>query len=237
MIPLRLRALQVALEEAEHWQGAPVPKERVALYLSGCTRDGAPNLGRWLAHERLSSIQVYFCAAALGWCESIAAVGDDERPPYRAGAKEVMRDAIAGRRGGVWVPASEARQGYRPPPGSAVVYWREDPKSWKGHVERLIEATDAGYRSVGANERGGRWYIDVDPVSYDHPRLLGFCVEDGDWAPLVPTDESEAGPELDSRAYDVADVDVDVILARGATVAPHWEAMRAERDRLILEAK
>ncbi|HMJ10388.1 MAG TPA: hypothetical protein VK524_03225, partial [Polyangiaceae bacterium] len=152
--PLRERVLAWCLGEAKRYGTSPVPTARVAEYLAGCERGG----------KRLGlRPPANFCAAARGFAEGEVALAGESQPPWRAAAKEVMRDAQEGRRGR-WVPGSEAEAGYRPPPGSAVIYWRDDPSSWTGHIETLIEAREDGYLSVGANELGGRWHVDPAPI-------------------------------------------------------------------------
>lgn len=230
---LRERVLEWCLGEAERYGGEPVPDDRVALYLSGCVRDGVGNLGGWLARKRLKGARVAFCAAARGFAEHQVAVAGERLPPWRAGAREIQRDAVSGLRG-QWVPAVDAVLGYRPPPGSVVVYWREAPTSWKGHAETLVEAGPGGFRSIGANERGGRWYLDASLVSYNHPRLLGFVVED---APGAPDFAAELDLDLPPTALLEDDhLDLDAILARPLELTPSdWAAIRADVKRRVAE--
>jgi hypothetical protein len=55
------------------------------------------------------------------------------------------------------------------------------------HIETVIVATETGYRSVGANENGGRWVVDKTPILYriaeksdgsQRLKLLGFIVDE-----------------------------------------------------------
>jgi hypothetical protein len=197
----------------------------VAQYLRGCERSGSPGLGAWLASERLRGKAISFCAAARGFAERAAAEPGETLPPWRAGARELMRDAQSGR-SGRWVAAADMRPGLRPAPGSVVVYWRVRPDAWQGHVETLIEATEAGYRSVGANERGGRWYIDAAPVSWRHERLLGFVV------PWEPSSIAESPPPPDLKAEPELGIDDEAIFARQITTLDH-DSMQREHDRLL----
>lgn len=175
-LPLSRRALAVALAEAQRWGSKRPPTDRVAEYFGGCERDGVVICG-WLAEQVRAGVAHSHCAAALGWCEAQAAEPGDVLPPWRAGAREIERDAKAGRRGR-WVPREAALAGYRPPPGAVVVYWRQSERSGLGHVERVVEATAEGYRSIGANEAAGAWYLDTKPQPYAHAQLLGFVVDD-----------------------------------------------------------
>lgn len=175
--PLRERALAWCLVEAQRWGEHPVAPERVMQYLSGCERNGA-GIGPWLVSEKQSGRSVSFCAAAQGYAERQMAVPGEELPPWRAGAREIERDAQRGSRG-IWISAAEAERGLLPPVGALAVYWREPKAQGFGHVERVIEATREGYRSVGANEAAGRWVIDHQTIPYTHPKLLGFAVDSG----------------------------------------------------------
>jgi len=197
--PLHVRALEAALGEAiaqgcnpdrDVSAGRSVAPERVADYFVGCERGGSTALGRWLRGEVLAGKRYSFCAAAIGWCEHAAARPDEHPPPWRAGALEIMRDAEQGRRG-TWQPIESVRAGERyPESGDVAIHWRDSPTSGKGHAERVIDADRNGCRTVGANERGGRWV--VEPLSYDCPTLLGF----------VTHDEPETAPQPESPADD-----------------------------------
>jgi hypothetical protein len=177
--PLQLRALDWCLQEAEEWGDRVVPRDRVAEYSAGCSRKG----------KLLRVHCANFCAAAQGFAESQVAVRGEERPPWRAGAREPMWDAQLGRRG-AWHPIEEIRTtDYRPPPGALPIYWRKSPDDWRGHIERVIECDQHTFSAVGANEAGGRWVVE-EATPLDHERLLGFVV-DGE--------PPEAGAKLTDR--------------------------------------
>jgi hypothetical protein len=225
MQPLRIRALEVQLAEAEAWAGAVVSDDRVATYLRGCEREGAPGLGSWLATQRGNGKRVAWCASARGWAESEAHQGE-RVPPWRAGARELKRDAQEGRRLGGWVPGVDAQEGrYVPPPGSLVIYWRGSPGSWQGHAETVVSATAEGYRSIGGNERGGRWWIDQDLVRYSHPRLLGFISEE-DYDRDLDTMATYSAKPL-TPPPDLYDEDDDAPpVPRLVQLEPDWTAIR-----------
>ncbi len=169
--PLRLRALDWCLAEAERWGSSRVSKERIADYFSGCERNG----------KKLGIKSGNFCAAAMGFAEQQVARRGETIPPWRAGAREPMRDAKAGLRGR-WLPIGDVREGVdRPLPGSLAVYWRGAPHDWRGHIERIVSADSEDFVAIGANESGtfgtgGRWVKETTP--YSHPQLLGFVVDD-----------------------------------------------------------
>lgn len=223
--PLRERALAWCLAEAARWGDRPVPPERVGEYLSGCERQNQC-IGAPLAEQVLKGVKVSFCAAAQGYAEHRTFLSGDARPPWRAGAREIERDALAGRRT-QWISAARARAGEVPPPGALAVYWREPQKQGYGHVERVIEATADGYRSVGANEAGGRWFVDSTLVPYTHPKLLGFAVDD---APAAPVSGQPETTPLHALEPAMSDADW-----RALRLDLDWDALRAERDRYIRE--
>lgn len=177
LAPLRVRALNWCLTEAERWGSSLVSPERVAEYLSGAVRAG----------KRLGLTTGNFCAAAQGFAEAQVALPGEVPPPWRVGSREPMADAKAKRRG-TWHPVSEVRDGhYVPPPGALAIYWRGAPGDWRGHIERVVEPRGGSFLSVGANEggsfgSGGRWVI--EETSFSHPKLLGFVVDD-DALPVV----------------------------------------------------
>lgn len=97
---------------------------------------------------------------------------------YRAAAKELMADAVAGK---TWRPAAFARSGvWLPEPGDLAVYDRSIPgrpeTNWWGHVDRVVrveERNELGYINLGANEGpGGEWVEQWS--SFYNRRLLGF---------------------------------------------------------------
>lgn len=57
----------------------------------------------------------------------------------------------------------------KPQPGDIVVFWREDPHSWKGHVSYYVKEDDKRVYVLGGNQE--------DSVSYkwyDKNRVLGY---------------------------------------------------------------
>lgn len=215
--PLRERALAWCLAEADRWGDGIVSSTRVMQYLSGCERSGKP-IGSWLAEQKRAGQNVSFCAAAQGYAERQMALPDEALPPWRAGAREIERDAIHGGRG-LWISAAEARSGKIPPAGSLCIYWREPKDEGFGHVERVIEAGPDGYRSVGANEAGGRWFVDEQRVPYTHPKLLGFAVDQLHGDSSTPEDFVE--PEMTDEDWKALRLEVD------------WDELRRERDALV----
>jgi hypothetical protein len=178
------------LREAEAHGAAPVPISRIDAYVLGCKREGAPGLGDWLVAENKPGNRVNFCAAGRGFAEAAVFSDSQQLMPWRAGALELRNDYVAA---GRFHSAADVRAGkYLPKPGDAVFYWRVSPTDGSGHIETVWIADTAGYCSIGANERGGRWHVDNSPISYDHPRLLGF----GEW--VRPTDVKAAKQEAES---------------------------------------
>lgn len=186
-VPLSARVLRVCLAEAGRWGANRVSKERVAEYFAGCERNGK-NIGGWLAGEVLKGKHHSFCAAARGWAESQALVVPETAWPWRAGALELGRDAErGGRHGQRFVDVSDVVNGKEPPPHpGAIAVYQNTQDATRGHIETIIVADSTGYRSVGANEQGGRWVIDKTPIPYaaaeksdgsQRLALLGFVVD------------------------------------------------------------
>lgn len=232
--PLRERALAFCLAEHKRWGGQMPTADRRDDYLLGCERSGQ-NIGAWLAKQDTPASIVNFCAAAQGWAEHQALAPGEEAPPWRAGAKELMADARAGRRGR-WVPVEQARDGWRPPAGALAIYHRGPPGAWTGHVDRCTGRVEGDrYECVGANEGGRRWNVELAPFS--NPSLLGFIV-DG----LEPERASDAGAAVPEDFTEPELTPAEQLQIRGLigrTNADALEALRgdlvADRDALIAE--
>jgi hypothetical protein len=169
--PLRAQALQVALVEDRRWGDAAPNTARVDDYLSGVEPHGSA-----LVQANTDTNRVNFCAAAVGWTEHQTDIPERDLPPWRAGAKQIMIDAIQGLRPqGVWHPKSDLKLGWEPPEGALAVYTRGDPDGPFGHIDRVELTTPNGYMAVGANERGRRWTVEFSP--YASEALLGFVVD------------------------------------------------------------
>jgi hypothetical protein len=178
--------------EAANWKTTPVPESRVAQYLECCERDGAPGFGEWLSTHELKTNpgvrDTAFCAAARGFAEQKVALPGEALPPPRAGALELMQDAIAGKRPGeTWAPVSDVIAGKVLPSAGDVAVYRNTIRTGAGHIRTVVDSTPLGYRGVAANENGGRWASDVLPRSYlsesrastdGHQRLVleGFSI-------------------------------------------------------------
>ena len=180
---LRVQALDVSLAEDQRWGDERPSTERVDEYLIGVEPHGAD-----LALMNTATNTVNFCAAAVGWSEH--QTGLPNLPPWRSGAKQIMRDAQNGLRG-PWHPVSEVRAGWRPPVGAIAVYHRGDPGGPFGHVDRVSAVHEDGYEAVGANEEGRAWDVDFTP--WTTPALLGFVV---DGEPPVEAPRLMPEPEL-----------------------------------------
>lgn len=168
MSTLEERALDWCLEEQRRWGDRKPSDDRIAEYLSGCMRHGKP----------LGLKKANFCSGAQGFAERQVALPGEVLPFWRAAAKEHIADAKKSA-ALTWLPIEKVLSGEAlPPVGAKVIYHRGDPKSWTGHIDRLIElVTVKGdqpthYRNVGANERGGCWTIQKTPLA--HPKLIGF---------------------------------------------------------------
>jgi hypothetical protein len=212
------RVLAVLLAEAQRWPSGVPPEERICEYLAGCRRDGVL-IGGYLVGLRRDGARVAWCAAVQGWAAAQAEAGE----PWCAGALELVRALEA--QGAATIFRQRICAGGRHDlllPGAIVHYTRGDPRRGLGHVERLISATAAGYRSAGGNE-GGAIRVDAGPVAYSHPRLRGFT------SPHVSI-------EVEDVSIEVEDVPLETDPERPALLplAPDWELMAEETRRLVL---
>ena len=153
----------------------PTPSNAtLAKYLHGCERSGSPGLGAWLAREAAGGKRHNHCAATQSWAAFQCRTESETVPhAYRAGAKELMRDAIAA---GAWLPIENVRAGKAfPGPGDLAIYWRVQPDGWQGHVDRVRTIAGDGYGNIGANEGlRGAWKTEFTPWTKEN--LLGFVL-------------------------------------------------------------
>lgn len=61
-----------------------------------------------------------------------------------------------------------------PQDGSIVVLWREDPKSWKGHVGFFQEFEGNRERLLGGNQGGGVGWDELCITTFPVERVLGY---------------------------------------------------------------
>lgn len=143
-------------------------RSRVTRWLAPCERDG----------RRLGLVAGNHCAAAA--CAAMAAAlnpGEPAPHPYRAGAKELMRDAIVG---GAWRPSADWAAGsWAPELGDLAIYDRSvegrPETGWWGHVDRVVAVHPDPriVETIGANEGpAGEWRR--QELTAGAPRLLGF---------------------------------------------------------------
>ncbi len=94
-----------------------------------------------------------------------------------------------------------------PEPGDVVIYWREDPTSWKGHVGIFIGYSKDGTRiyTLGGNQNHM-----VSISAYRANRLLGFRR----LASVEPLELPEVGLERGSRGKEVVKLQ-DALKAAG----------------------
>lgn len=154
-------------------ENPPTPRRKAELLVL-CERAGKRI---WTRLDDATAKALNHCAAYASAAAAIVALpGEDIPHGYRAGAKELMDDAI---KRGAWVPAARVREGWRPAVGDLAIYDRSQPgkpeTSWWGHVDRVSEVGETSYRNLGANEGANGSWVEAW-TAYDHPRLLGFIV-------------------------------------------------------------
>lgn len=170
----------------------PPTLDTIAVYAEHCERNGK-QIGGWLAGELRKGKRFNHCAMAISEAARVCSDGEDVPHRHRAGARELMRDAIESN---TWHKVSECLAGvWLPRVGDVAVYDRSKPgrpetNGW-GHVDRVTEtiALDS-YGNIGANEgnapsgHGGAWRAQTS--RYDNPKLLGFIA--------YPRESFEAAP-------------------------------------------
>lgn len=145
---------------------APSP-DAIASWFDICERAGKP----------IGITSGNHCAAAQSAAmHAMMRPGDAPPHGFRAGAKELMEDAMGA---GTWREADAWRRGaWAPRRGDIAIYDRSDPgrpeTSWWGHVNRVVSVEPNGELvTLGANEGpGGSWKF--GRLAPDHARLLGF---------------------------------------------------------------
>lgn len=99
--------------------------------------------------KKLMTDEIPWCASFVGWCLQEAGYKDTDSAAARsyltAGKKcELKRGAI-------------------------VVFWRESPKSWKGHVGFVFDWNDDYIWTLGGNQGN-----EVSVRKYDRDKVLGY---------------------------------------------------------------
>lgn len=112
-----------------------------------------PKIARWiqLAGVDPAKDETSWCGAAMNhWC----AQAGHPPPRYPALARSWLK----------W-----GRPTKEPQAGDVVVFWREDPAGWKGHVALYINRESTKIRCLGGNQGNA-----VTIAEYDVGRVLGY---------------------------------------------------------------
>jgi len=177
--------------KALEWSQAEMARENPptvatrAKWFRLCERNGVKLVG---PHTPDSALESWNHCAAGASAAMVATIPEPLWPHRpRAGAKELMRDAI---RRGTWLSIADVRAGRGMPDiGDLAIYDRSKPgrpeTNWWGHVDRVSglaykvppitseRQTDfLGFGNLGANEVAKKWREQDTLVSA--PRLLGF---------------------------------------------------------------
>lgn len=106
----------------------------------------------WVTSEDTS-----WCGIFLAYC--VCQLPEFMRPEW---PKEKAATARQWLNHGVYVPIEKAR------PGDIVIFWRESPSSWKGHVAIYLDHNELEIKCFGGNQNNS-----VSQTYYDRDRLLG----------------------------------------------------------------
>ncbi len=92
-----------------------------------------------------------WCSAFINWC-----------------AKSVAKPYTGKLNARSWLDIGEPIEGFQKT-GDIVIFWREDPKGWKGHVGLFISETKDVIYTLGGNQDN---QVCIKP--YPKSRLLGY---------------------------------------------------------------
>ncbi|MEM7480840.1 MAG: CHAP domain-containing protein [Acidobacteriota bacterium] len=152
--------------------GSPRGRAALAVALAemrdGAREQGANNSGPWI-EKYLNGIldpPANWCAAFVSWCYDQHPNGAPFR--YSLGARNIREQF----RNKGWLYDSEE---VTPEPGDIIVWWRDQPNSWKGHIG-LVHHVSAGIvYTVEGNKGGFPAPVNVfDYVQGRIDKLLGF---------------------------------------------------------------
>lgn len=164
-VPLRERALQWSIDEADRFGGQRVCETRVSEYHRGCDRKG----------DCVS-------AAVTGFAEHSSAYPGEKMPPHRASVSELRYDAMVGNRPGErWIDVSLilATIEHPPPRGALAIYDAQHSSDVSARVERVVYADAEGFRGIYFSDHFGTWFTGQKLRPYTHPDIVGFIVPDG----------------------------------------------------------
>jgi len=156
------QAYQLALKDLGTWEWDKGHNPKVVRYFHD------------VGHEWVQDDETAWCAAFVGAMLK------------RAGMAHTGKlDARSYLDWGEEVPLSQAQE------GDLVVFWRESPDSWKGHVGFFVGRTRIGHIRV----LGGNQSDQVNIATYSDDRLLGVrrSPHTIEASPVVPEDEQMGG--------------------------------------------
>lgn len=134
----------------------------------GAREEGADNSGPWV-EKYLNGIVAApqnWCAGFVSWCFTQAPGGIPFR--YSLGARDIRKQFA--RKGWTYDPSDRI-----PEPGDIVVWWRDQPDSWKGHIGLVHHVSSGILYTVEGNKGGFPAPVRVfDYVLGRIDKLLGF---------------------------------------------------------------
>lgn len=134
---------------------------------AGAGEVGGDNMGPWV-RKYLNGIVAPpndWCAGFVSWC--FANSGQPMPFAYSVGARDVFSQ-LKGK--GFLVNVSDANP---PLPGDVIVWWRQAPTSWKGHIGIVYGYSGGVVRTIEGNhsEKVSSFSYTLAKIE----RLLGFC--------------------------------------------------------------
>lgn len=163
-----------ALTRMPETGGSPRGRAALAVALSemnnGAKEIDGNNSGPWVEKylNGILSAPASWCAGFISWCFS---QHPDEIPfRYSLGARDIRSQF---RQKG-WL--YDANENNTPEPGDIIVWWRDQPDSWKGHIGLVHHYSPGGILYTIEGNKGG-FPAPVRPFDYvfgSIDRLLGF---------------------------------------------------------------
>jgi hypothetical protein len=137
---------------------------------AGAREEGANNSGTWVEKylNGITPAPANWCAGFVSWC--YAQHPDDIPFRYSLGARNIRNQF----RRKDWL--YDVGESHWPEPGDIIVWWRDQPDGWKGHIGLIHHFSQGGILYTIEGNKGG-YPAPVRPFDYVLGRidkLLGF---------------------------------------------------------------
>ena len=103
-----------------------------------------------IGHKWVKDDETAWCSAFVNWCALKAGLERSDKLDARS-----------------WLKVGQ--EVTKPMPGDIVVFWRNDPNSWQGHVAIYVGESKTFVYALGGNQNN-----EVNVSAYHKTRLLGY---------------------------------------------------------------